>query len=159
LRAVEARDEVLDERREVVAPLPERRERDREHAQPIVEVAAELARFDHAPEVAVRGGDDADVEPPHAGGAERPYLAVLHDAQELRLERGPEGLAPAEGERAAGGTSSRTCCMAGLRPTRPASASGAARPAGRGGRCPSRRTSRAAARPSAARSSPWPRTT
>src|SRR6266566_842822 len=101
LRAVEARDEVLDERREVVAPLSKRRERDREHAQPIVQIAAELARLDHAPEVAVRGGDDADVEPPHAGGAERPHLAVLHDAQELRLERGHEVLDLVEEERAA----------------------------------------------------------
>src|SRR5436309_9616336 len=103
LRAVEARDEVLDERREVVAPLSKRRERDREHAQPIVEIAAELARLDHAPEVAVRGGDDADVEPPHAGSAERPHLAVLHDAQELRLERGQEVLDLVEEERAAVG--------------------------------------------------------
>ncbi len=44
-----------------------------------------------------------DVEPPHAGGAERPHLAVLHDAQELRLERGHEVLDLVEEERAAVG--------------------------------------------------------
>src|SRR5439155_910997 len=103
MRAVEARDEVLDERRQVFAPLPERRERDREHAQAIVEVAAKLPRLDHAPEVAVGGGDDAEVDPPHAGGAERPHLPVLHDAQELRLERGREVLDLVEEERAAVG--------------------------------------------------------
>jgi len=228
VRAVEARDEVLDERRQVFAPLPERRERDREHAQAIVEVAAKLPRLDHAPEVAVGGGDDAEVDPPHAGGAERPHLPVLHDAQELRLERGREVLDLVEEERAAvgelqhagallyrageraarvpeelalgerlgdGGAVDRhegTCGAAaegvhGARHHLLAGAglaldqhvglgarggahqlphllngrapAGAARRAGRGGRCPSRHTSRAAARPSAARSSPSARTT
>src|SRR2546428_10295632 len=69
LRAVEARDEVLDERREVVAPLSKRRERDREHAQPIVQIAAGLAPPHPPPEGAGRGGGDAGGRTPPAGGA------------------------------------------------------------------------------------------
>src|SRR2546428_4411980 len=50
LRAVEARDEVLDERREVVAPLSKRRERDCEQGQPLAQIAAGTARPRHGPE-------------------------------------------------------------------------------------------------------------
>src|SRR2546426_4035760 len=56
LRAVEARDEVLDERREGVAPLSKRRERDREHAPPLVEIAAETGPPHPAPKGRGRGG-------------------------------------------------------------------------------------------------------
>src|SRR5207249_6898418 len=53
--AVEAGDEVLDELREILASLAERRQPDGDDAQPVVQVAPELPRLDHAPQVAVRG--------------------------------------------------------------------------------------------------------
>jgi len=85
VRAVEASDEVLDERREVFAPLPERREGDGEHAQAIVEVPPKLAGLDHAPELAIRRGDEPDVDPLGGAAAEGSHLAVLDHPQELGL--------------------------------------------------------------------------
>src|SRR5262249_26599092 len=98
---VEARDEVLDEERHVLAPLAERRQLNGEDAPPLGEIAPDLARLDHTPEIAVRRRDYAHVETAGGGGAERSHLAVLHGPQELRLQREGQVLDLVEEERAA----------------------------------------------------------
>ena len=101
MRAVEAGDEVLDELRKILASQAERRQPDSDDAQPIVQIAPELPRFDHAPQVAVGGCDDPHVDSPEGGGAERLHLVVLDGTQELGLERRGEVLDLVEEERAA----------------------------------------------------------
>src|SRR5439155_1032955 len=68
---------------------------------PTVQIAPELPRFDHAPQVAVGGCDDPHVDSPEGGGAERLHLVVLDGTQELGLERRGEVLDLVEEERAA----------------------------------------------------------
>src|SRR5690349_806774 len=82
-------------------PPAQRREADREHAQPVVEVASEAPLAHRLGEVAVRRGDDAHVDPPGGVGADGPYLAVLEDAQQLRLDRRARLADLVEEERAA----------------------------------------------------------
>ena len=75
-----------DEERDVLAPLPQRRQPDGEDAQAVVEVLAEAA-VRHGPlEVAVGGGDDPHVHLAGPAGADALELAVLEDAEELRLD-------------------------------------------------------------------------
>ena len=57
-RRLKRGDEVGHEQRQVGAPLAQRRQLDGEHAQPVVEVAPEGARLDHAPQLAIRRGDE-----------------------------------------------------------------------------------------------------
>ncbi len=57
-RAAEAIDQVADQRRNVAAPLAERRQRDRKHVQAVVEVAAEPAAAHLLGQVAIGRGDD-----------------------------------------------------------------------------------------------------
>ena len=56
------------------------------HAQAVVEVLAERAFADHAPQVAMRGRDDADVHFLRLRGAEPLERAFLQHAQELGLQ-------------------------------------------------------------------------
>ena len=58
----ERREEVAGQRAQVLGPLAERRQLDRHHVEPVVEVLAEAARRDRVLEVAVRGRDDAHVD-------------------------------------------------------------------------------------------------
>ena len=81
------RDEVLDQRRDVLAPLAQRRNVDRDHVEPVEEILLEPAVGDHLPEVAVGRGDDPHVDLLGALGAERLELALLQHAQQLRLQR------------------------------------------------------------------------
>ena len=55
-------DEVLDEQRDVLAPLAQRRQRDRDDVDAVEEILAERSRLDRLGEIAVRGGDDAHVD-------------------------------------------------------------------------------------------------
>src|SRR2546428_286597 len=79
-------DEVLDEERNVLAPLAERRHVDRHDVQAIVEVLTELARPHRGLEVDVGRGDDAHVDRDGPQPAEALDLALLEGAEELRLE-------------------------------------------------------------------------
>ena len=69
--------------------LAERRHRDRKDVQPIEEIAAERARLDRRLQVAVRRGDDADVDANRCGPSDTLELALLQDAKQrdLRLHR------------------------------------------------------------------------
>ena len=84
--AVVDADEVLDQRRDVLAPLAQRRDLDVDDVEAVVEVVAELARLDLAPQVAVGGGDDADVDLDRRRGADRQDLLRLDGAQQLDLQ-------------------------------------------------------------------------
>ena len=77
--------EVLGERADVARAVAQRRDDDREHRQPVVEIFAKGLRLDHRRQVAVRGGDDADVDAHGPLAADADHLAVLHDAQQPDL--------------------------------------------------------------------------
>ena len=79
-------EEGLREREDVLRPLAERRDRDLDDAQPVVEVAPEVARLDLPREVAVRRGDDPHVDLAAPVLADAPHLALLERAEELRLK-------------------------------------------------------------------------
>src|SRR5215472_9769745 len=81
------RDEVADQQRNILSPLPQRRQLERQDGEPVVQVLAEGVRPDERGEVLVGGGDDADVDlegvrPPHA--FEFPFL---DDPEQLGLKR------------------------------------------------------------------------
>ena len=77
---------MLRERDDVLAPLGERREGERDDVQAVVEVLAESPFFHLDVEVAVRRGDDPHVHRRPLRGADRSHLPVLQHAQELRLQ-------------------------------------------------------------------------
>src|SRR5216117_4194925 len=87
--AAEARgglsQEVVDEQRDVLAPLGERRDGELDDAQAIVEVLAEAAGAYGALEVLVGGRDEAYVDPDRQVAAHALELLLLDGAQELRL--------------------------------------------------------------------------
>ncbi len=94
-------DEVLRERRDVAAPVAQRRERDREDVEPVVQVFAEAAARDRGDHVLVRRGDEAHVRLQRLGAAESLELARLQDAQQLDLRRQRQLADLVEEERAA----------------------------------------------------------
>ena len=58
----EALEEVVDQQRQVFAPLAQRRQVDGQDVQPVEEVFAEAAVGDHLPQIALGAGDDAHVD-------------------------------------------------------------------------------------------------
>ena len=58
----EERAEALDEERDVVLPFPQRRDLERDDREPVEQVLAEAPRLDLLDEVAVRRGDEAEVD-------------------------------------------------------------------------------------------------
>ena len=96
-----ARDEVLDEQRDVPAPLAQRRHAHRHDLQAEEQVLAEAARGDLVLEIAVGRGDDAHVDLDGLGRADAPDLALLQHAQELHLHLGADLADLVEEQRAA----------------------------------------------------------
>ena len=84
--AAEILDEVADEQRHVFAAFAQRRNLNGKNVEAIVEVAAKFAVGDEAREVAIGGGDDADVDGLGAIAAEAFEFLLLQDAQEFWLE-------------------------------------------------------------------------
>ena len=76
---------MLDQRRNFLAPLAQRRDVDADDVEPVVEVFAEASVGDELIEVGVGGGDDADVDELRPRLAERLDLAGFEEAQQLRL--------------------------------------------------------------------------
>ena len=74
-----------------------------EHAEPVVEILAELAALHRGVQVAVGGGDHADVGVHHARAAEAHELALLEHAQQLGLHRRRHLADLVEEQHAAGG--------------------------------------------------------
>ena len=83
------RQEELHERRDLVAPLSQRRQRDADDVQPEEEVLAEEPVAHRLLEVAVRRRHDPHVDADIITAAEPRELAVLQDLQQLRLQRRP----------------------------------------------------------------------
>ncbi len=83
--------------------VAQRRDDDRKHRQAVVEIFAKGLRLDHGWQVAVRRGDDADVDAHGPLAADAHHFAVLHHAQQAHL-RGEGELADlVEEQRAAVG--------------------------------------------------------
>ena len=78
-----------DQRRNVVEPLAQRRQADRHDVEAVEQILAEQALADQLAQVAVGGGDDADIGADRRAPADRGELALLQHAQQpgLRLER------------------------------------------------------------------------
>ena len=80
------RREVLEQRREILEALAQRRDVQREHLQPEVEVGAELAPGHHFVQVPVGGGDEPRGDAPGPGAPDAPHLAALQHRKQPRLE-------------------------------------------------------------------------
>src|SRR5262245_21898434 len=78
--------EMVDEEGDRVLALAQRRERDRHHVEPVVEVLAEAPVGDRLLEVAVRGRDDPGVDAHVALAAEPRELPVLQHLEQLGLQ-------------------------------------------------------------------------
>ena len=97
----ETRQEVLHQKGQVLAPLSERRQRDREDVEPEVEILAEPACRDHLRHVMLRAGDDTHVDRNGPDAADPLHLTVLQRAQQLYLHRQRHVVDIVEEERAA----------------------------------------------------------
>ena len=83
---VEAPTEILEEPRDFLAPLAQRRDPDLDHVEPVVEVFAELVRAHRGFEVAVRRCDEPHIGPNDFLAADARELAVLQDVEQLGLQ-------------------------------------------------------------------------
>ena len=91
---------MADELGDVLAPLPQRRQVNRHHVQPVVQVLAEVVLVDLLQQVAVAGGDDARVDADRLRVADALELALLQHAQQLDLQLGRGGVDLVEENRA-----------------------------------------------------------
>src|SRR5262249_24276435 len=82
------RQEPVGEQRNVVAALAQEREADRKRGDPVVEILTEAPLLDLVAQVAVGRRDHAHVYAARPAVAERDDLALLQDAQQLRLHGG-----------------------------------------------------------------------
>ena len=94
---------MVDEQRNVLAPLAQRRHLDAQHVEPVEEVLAEAAGADLGLEFARGRGDHAHVDAARLRFAERAHFLLLEDAQQLDLERQRQLADLVEEERAAVG--------------------------------------------------------
>src|SRR6266851_5405757 len=78
--------EMLGERLDVLRPLAQRRDAQIDDVEAEIEILAEAAFADLLFEVAVGGGDQADVDPDRAGAADAIDLTLLDGAQQLSLQ-------------------------------------------------------------------------
>ncbi len=82
----EPRQEEIDQRRDVLAALAQRRHRQVNDVQAVEQILAERPFRDHVAQVAVGRGDDADVDAAHRSiGADLLQLAGLHEPQQQAL--------------------------------------------------------------------------
>src|SRR5579862_4020248 len=79
---------VLRERADVGPALPEGRQRDRQHVQPIEQILAKRAFRDALAEIPIRCGDDADIDRDRLGPPDPFEGALLQHSEELRLQGG-----------------------------------------------------------------------
>ena len=86
LDAIEPGDEVIHEQRDVLPPLAQRRDLDPHHVDAVVEVGPEGPFLDAPLEVAVGGGDHADVRAQGSRATDDVVGPVLQDAQQLHLQ-------------------------------------------------------------------------
>src|ERR1700722_5384110 len=79
-------DEVPDQKGDVLQPLAEWRNLNGEYAEPIVEIAAKSAAFDHFAQIAVGSGHQTEIYSNRSGAAESLDFLLLKDAQQLGLQ-------------------------------------------------------------------------
>jgi len=72
-----AGEELVRQRRDVLAPLPQRRDVDAEHVQAVEQVGAEEALATIRSRSRAGGRDDPDVDGERLRGADRPHLLLL----------------------------------------------------------------------------------
>ena len=77
---------MVGELEHVGGALAQRRDLQVHDVEAIEQVLAERAGFHHFRKIAVRGGDDADVDRHRLGSADAVDHALLDGAQELRLQ-------------------------------------------------------------------------
>ena len=82
------RQQPVNQERDIVAPLPQRRQCYREDVKAVVEVLAERPFRDHLCEVAICGKNKADVDAPGFRATDRKKLALLDESQQLSLDLG-----------------------------------------------------------------------
>ncbi|MNT71888.1 hypothetical protein D3C72_2104310 [compost metagenome] len=80
-----ARQEMPGQHHDVARPLPERRQVDGQHVQPVEQVFAELLFGDELHRVAVGGADHAHIHMPHARFAHPAQRAGLQEPEQLAL--------------------------------------------------------------------------
>ncbi|MPL79207.1 hypothetical protein SDC9_25082 [bioreactor metagenome] len=85
LGAVEGLDEMPGEQRDVLAPLAQRRHRDRHHVEPVEQLLAEAAGGDLGGQIARRRGDHPQIDPHLVGAAHPGELLLGQHPQDLRL--------------------------------------------------------------------------
>ena len=81
----ELANEVVDQRRDIVAALAQRRQFDVEDIEPVEKVGAELALLDQLFQILVGGGDAAEVHLDDLVAAHARDLALLQNAQQIGL--------------------------------------------------------------------------
>ena len=69
----------------VVATLPQRRQLNRKHVEPVVQVGAEALRCHHLRQVCVCRGDQPDVSAQRVRAAEALELPLLQNSKQFRL--------------------------------------------------------------------------
>jgi len=82
-----APQEVLGEQLDVAGALAQRRQRDRDRREPVVEILAEAARAHRGGEVLVGRGDELHVERLGTRAAEPAHGALVERREQLRLQR------------------------------------------------------------------------
>jgi hypothetical protein len=83
-----APDEMQDQRRDILGPLSQRWDQDGKDVEAIEQILAEVAGSDLLFQIAVGGGDEAQVDADGAGSSHALELQILEDPQELRLQLG-----------------------------------------------------------------------
>ena len=84
--AFQAIKEMSGEQRNVFAAIAKRRNAQADHVQPVVEVLAKAALFDHSRQIAIGGGEDTNLDGNAVRSTHRPNLFFLQGAQQLGLQ-------------------------------------------------------------------------
>src|ERR1017187_1553539 len=94
-------EKAVDEKGDVLLPIAERSERQRDDVQPVEEILAKAALGDGLREIPVRRRDDADVDRHGFRSAHARHATLLQDAQEVELQLRADVADFVEEERAA----------------------------------------------------------
>ncbi len=79
---------MADQKRYILAALAQRRDVDRNHVEPVIEVFAEAARFGFLQQVAIAGGDDPGIDADGLRIADALELVLLQHAEQFDLQLG-----------------------------------------------------------------------
>jgi hypothetical protein len=79
-------DQVLNEPRQVLEPLAQRRNVNFEHVEAIIQIVAETARVYFRPEIPIGGGEDPNIDSDWGRGTHWQDRLLLKHSQQLRLQ-------------------------------------------------------------------------